>query len=484
MQLAIIPGGEIMNELASIADDVTRALPHALGPEKSILSSMLQDPQEFIGRAMEAKLTMDHFYMPGHAALFGILLEMFHAGAGIEFVGLTQALHDAGKLDRIGGPSAMADLHNYAPSSGHFHHHLKLVKDKATLRRIVAASNAAIAACYDAPGEASETLEAVEREIMAIRDDATTVALMTTRQAIETVLDDFRDELQGREDRKQGIKTGYIDLDRMTGGMIEGQMTVIGARPSMGKTSLAMDIVENVVMAGFPALVFSAEMTTKALAERMLFSRARFDRKSISRGATANTGDLQRIQRAAVEISQAKLFFDDTSGPSIGYIRAKARRMVREHGIKLIAVDYLGLCKSSSKQADHSREREVAEISAGLKGLAKDLSIPVVVVAQLNRKTEDRGGKSKPGKPRMSDLKDSGSIEADADIIALLYREDYYAEADEKADCCGRATLEIAKNRNGATGEIPLVFIPELTRFETGEKYERKEPNERKSRYQ
>jgi replicative DNA helicase len=246
-------------------------------------------------------------------------------------------------------------------------------------------------------------------------------------------------------------------------------MFVIAARPSMRKTSLMMNIVEHVcVDLAKPSMVFSCEMSASQLVQRLVFARAKFALNQLSRGYTPNKGDLQRIQRACGEIAQSKLFIDDTPGISINELRAKARRKKRDEDIQFIAIDYLQLMKSRTKQAENSREREIAEISAGIKGLAKELSIPILILAQLNRGPESRTGKSL-GVPRMSDLRESGAIEQDADMVGLLYRSAYYAEdAEEKEAEAGKAELVLAKNRNGETGHIPLTFIAELMRFESG----------------
>lgn len=460
------------------SDDVTRALPHAVGPEKSVLSTCLQDPQEFIPLAIEEGLTARHFYLPAHATLFDFLLDLFGKAQEIELVSLVQRLIDAGKLDRVGGPSALYDIYGYQPTPIYFRHHIAELRTKYAGREIIRVCNHHIAEVYDSPDEIPATLEGLEREVMAIRDTDASDRPETIKEAASAVIADFEDQMQHKPESK-GLMTGFDDLDRVTNGLHAGEMTVIGARPSVGKTAFMMNIVEHVsVTNGFPVLVFSAEMTTKAITRRLIMSRARFALSQLSRGYTPNIGDLQRIQRASMEVGRSPLHIDDTSGPSIGYIRAKSRRLFREHGIRLIAIDYLGLIKSVSKQSQFSREREISEISAGIKGLAKDLGIPIILLAQLNRKVEDRGTKNEAGKPRMSDLKDSGSIEADADVIGLLSREGYQGD-----DPTGAATLDLAKNRNGATGPMPLTFIADLTRFETGAP--RQEPKEQspKSRF-
>lgn len=459
---------ESLQRAESSGDDVTRALPHALGPEKSLLSSMLQDPQEWIGVAIEEKLTAEHFYLPAHTTLFGFLIELFEAGTEIELVSLVQKLLDRGLLDRVGGPSALTDLYTYAPSPGHFRHHLQLVKDKFVLRSIIQNSNEAISQAYDAPDEVASLLDTVEGRILAIREGAETNKAPTTKQTIDQVIDQFQALLAG-EKGAQGFSTGYEELDRKSNGLKPGEMFVVAARPSMGKTSLMMNIVEHVCLdLNKPSMVFSCEMSSFQLVQRLLFARARFAMSQLSRGYTPNKGDLQRIQRAAMDVSNAKLFIDDTPGISINELRAKARRKKRDEGLEFIAIDYLQLMKSRTRQAENSREREIAEISAGIKGLAKELDLPILILAQLNRGPEGRTGKSL-GVPRMSDLRESGAIEQDADMVGLLYRTAYYAETEEDKEAeAGKAELVLAKNRNGETGHVPLTFIAELMRFETG----------------
>jgi replicative DNA helicase len=449
-------------------DDVTRALPHALGPEKSLLSSMLQDPQEYVGLAIEEKLTQEHFYLPAHATLFAFLIELFQAGHEIELVSLVQRLLDRGLLDRVGGPATLTDIYTYAPSPGHFRHHLQHVKDKHVLRSIIQNSNEAIAMAYDAPDEVATLLDTVEARILAIREGSETNRAPTIRQSVDQVLDQFQALLAG-EKGAQGLSTGYEMLDRMSGGLKPGEMFVIAARPSMGKTSLMMNIVEHVcVDLAKPGMVFSCEMSAFQIVQRLVFSRAKFALSQLSRGYTPNKGDLQRIQRASLDIGNAKMFIDDTPGITINELRAKARRKKRDENIQFIAIDYLQLMKSRTKQAENSREREIAEISAGIKGLAKELELPIIILAQLNRGPEGRTGKN-IGVPRMSDLRESGSIEQDADMVGLLYRTAYYAEdAEEKEAEAGKAELVLAKNRNGETGHIPLTFIADLMRFESG----------------
>ena len=451
-----------------VVNDVMRSLPHAVGPEKSLLSSMLQDPQEYIGLAIEERLTAAHFYLPNHATLFGFLIELFEAGHEVELVALVQRLLDRGLLERVGGPGYLSELYTYAPSQGHFRHHLSHVKDKFTLRAIIRSANEAVALAYETPDEVPELLDSVEQSFLSIRESAETTQGQTLKQTVEEVMRNFQ-MLLSKEKISSGLSTGFEELDRKSGGLKPGEMFVVAARPSMGKTSFMMNIVENVCLdQGKPCMVFSCEMSSAQLVQRLLFARAKFASSQLTRGYSPKKQELERVRSSSVQILNSKLFIDDTAGISINELRAKARRKKRDEDIQFIAIDYLQLMKSRTKQAENSREREIAEISAGIKALAKELHVPIIILAQLNRGPEGRTGKS-VGIPRMSDLRESGAIEQDADLVGLLYRDKYYKETEEeKAAVEGKAALILAKNRNGETGKIPLTFIEELMRFETG----------------
>jgi replicative DNA helicase len=263
-----------------------------------------------------------------------------------------------------------------------------------------------------------------------------------------------------------GLSTGFSKLDEMTDGLHGAEMFVIAARPSMGKTAFAMNIAEHIaVELNKPVAVFSLEMSAMQLVQRLLCSMARIDLSRLRKGFLSDR-DFPALTGAGARITQSKLFIDDTAGLSILELRAKARRLKSQHDIQAIFIDYLQLLKSTTRRAQDNRQIEIAEISSGLKALAKELNIPVIVLAQLNRNPESRTGESK-GRPRLSDLRESGSIEQDADCVGLLVREEYYAESDEaKQEMVGKATLIIAKQRNGPVGDVPLTFRKEFTRFE------------------
>jgi replicative DNA helicase len=447
--------------------DVTRSMPHALGPEKSILSSMLKDPEQWIGLSLEEGLTRDHFYLPGHGLLFETLRDLNAKGTDIELVSLVQLLHDRGILDSVGGPAAITDIFTYAPNAAHFHNHLGLVKDKYVLRCVIRTCTEAVSEAFENPEETVSLLDRVESSVLGIRQGNETARGFHIKQSVGEVISHFEALLSG-DVEVQGAPTGYADLDRMCKGLKPGEMFVVAARPSMGKTSFMMNVAEHICIdQGVPSMVFSCEMTAFQIVQRLVFSRARFAMAQMGRGFKPRKEDLLRIKRAAEEVASSKMFVDDTPGILIDTLRAKARRRKREDNIGFIAIDYLQLLKSGSKQAQNSREREIGEISAGIKGLAKELGIPILVLAQLNRGPEGRTGKSL-GVPRMSDLRESGTIEQDADMIGLLYRTAYYAETEEEKEAeAGKAELVLAKNRNGETGHVPLTFIADLMRFET-----------------
>ena len=463
-----------MNDLSlqkqlPIDDDVTRELPHALMPEKSILSTMLQDSQEYISTAIEEGVTEAHFYLPQHKELYGFLLQLFSEDEEIELISLVQKLLDAGKLDKCGGPGEVMGLYSYTPSPGHFLHHLKHVKDKYTLRALIRVSNNTVAAVYEEPEDPGSILDEAEREILAIREGNAKDNDVSNKSLLREIMAEMVDRANGKRPSTTGILTGFEDLDRMTGGLKPGELIIIAARPSMGKTSLLMNIIENMAVdQNIPSLVFSAEMPKKQILERMTYGRAGFSASIFLRGVKPTKQNLDRFRTATAQIADAPLYVDDKASPTINEIRAKARRMHRKHGIKAIGLDYLQLCKSTSKQAQGSREREIAEISSGLKALAKDLNVPIIVLAQLNRDAEKRTGKSK-GRPQMSDLRESGAIEQDADVIAMLTRPAYYAATDaEKETLAGKAELIIAKNRNGGTGSVQMTFIEDVMQFKNG----------------
>ena len=428
-----------------------------------MLGSILLSPREVLNDCAE-QLTEETFYSPAHGTIFRVLVEMWSANTQIDVITLTNRLRDLNLLDSVGGPGAVTELFGYVPTAANAPHYLDIVLEKSLLRRMITACTASAARCYEEQGDVPQLLDDVEREIFTIGETRFRKSAPDMRDEVFTALENIEKMYQQRG-RISGLATGFNVFDQMTDGLHPGEMIIVAARPSMGKTALAMNIVEHVALnleEPKPVGVFSLEMSTQQLVQRMLCSRARVNMKKIRSGMLARA-EHGKLNDAAAALSESRIFIDDTPGLTILELRAKARRMRDRHRIELIAIDYLQLCRSTSRRGQDNRQIEISEISAGIKALAKELEIPIIVLAQLNRQPEQRGG----GKPRMSDLRESGSLEQDADVVALLVRPEVYEDdEDTRSDLAGKAELLIAKQRNGPIGEIPLTFIKEYTRFE------------------
>ncbi len=447
----------------SSAADTHRSLPQNVEAEKGLLGSILLSPREVLNDCAE-QLTEETFYSPAHGTIFRVLVEMWSANTQIDVITLTNRLRDLNLLDAVGGPGAVTELFGYVPTAANAPHYLDIVLEKSLLRRMITACTSSAARCYEEQGDVPQLLDDVEREIFTIGETRFRKTAPDMRDEVFTALENIEKMYQQRG-RISGLATGFNVFDQMTDGLHPGEMIIVAARPSMGKTALAMNVVEHVALnleEPKPVGVFSLEMSTQQLVQRMLCSRARVNMKKIRSGMLARA-EHGKLNDAAAALSESQIFIDDTAGLTILELRAKARRMRDRHRVELIAIDYLQLCRSTSRRGQENRQIEIAEISAGIKGLAKELEIPIIVLAQLNRQPEQRGG----GKPRMSDLRESGSLEQDADVVALLVRPEVYEEdEDAKSEMSGKAELIIAKQRNGPIGEIPLTFIKEYTRFE------------------
>jgi replicative DNA helicase len=452
-----------LKQAVSVAPDAHRPLPQALDAEKGLLCSVLLSPREVLTDCVD-QIGEEAFYSPAHGTIFRILVEMWSANQQIDVITLTNRLRDLNLLDTVGGPGAVTELLGYVPTAANAPHYLEIVREKSLLRRMIVACTTSAVRCYEEQGDVPQLLDDVEREIFTIGENRFRKSTPGMREEVFTALENIEKMYQQRG-RISGLATGFTIFDQMTDGLHAGEMIIVAARPSMGKTALAMNIVEHVSLdleEPKPVGVFSLEMSTQQLVQRMLCSRARVNMKKIRSGMLARA-EHSKLNDAAAALSESQIFIDDTPGLSILELRAKARRMRDRHRIELIAIDYLQLCRSTTRRGQENRQIEISEISAGIKALAKELEIPIIVLAQLNRQPEARGG----GKPRMSDLRESGSLEQDADLVALLVRPEVYEDDEEnKADLVGKAELIIAKQRNGPIGEVPLTFIKEYTRFE------------------
>src|SRR5258708_2276511 len=444
------------------AQDVHRTPPHSVEAEQGVLGSMLISPRETIAECVE-KINEEYFYVPAHRTIYDVLVELWNAGQAIDLITFTQVLRDRNLLDSVGGASLVTNLFTFVPTAANVQYYLEIVRDKYILREIISAATESVRRAYEEQDDVDSLLDEVEQRIFDVGEDRLKGQMLSMKdhamQAIETI-----EKLYERKGSITGISTGFVEFDRMTSGLHPSEMVVIAARPSMGKTALAMNIAEFVAISEkLPVAVFSLEMSSQQLVQRMLCSRARVNLQRVRDGFLGER-DFQSLTAAASKLAEAKIFIDDSASLSILELRAKARRLKAQQDVQLLIIDYLQLLRSTSRRAQDNRQLEISEISAGPKALAKKLKIPVIVVSQLNPQPEQRTG----GKPRLSDLRESGSIEQDADLVGLLVRPEMYEEDEEaRVEKAGAAELIIAKQRNGPVVAIPLTFLKAFTRFST-----------------
>src|SRR5438093_3506030 len=443
---------------APLADplQVDRLPPHSIEAEQGVLGCVLLTPHECMGECIEKfKAGPEVFYDLRHRTIFETLIEMYDHKEAVDLITLQQRLKDRQQLEGVGALAYLASLQDVVPSAANLGYYLEIVREKFILRKMIHTCTEVVGRVYEHEGEVDALLDEVERDILQISESrvesSTNTIKVLVHEAINTIEDYHK-----RQGMLTGLGTGFIDLDKMTSGLHGGEMLVIAARPSMGKTSLAMNIAEAVAIDQHqPVGVFSLEMTAESLVLRMLCSRARVNLRNIRDGFLAER-DFPKLTGSAGKLANSPLFIDDSSALSILQLRAKARRMYQQYGIKLFVIDYLQLLHSTARRAEN-RQQEIADISSGIKALAKELNVPIIVLSQLNRELE----REKNRKPRLSDLRESGAIEQDADVVGLLYKpssgddEDSGNAVEEDAIA---VNLLIAKQRNGPTGDVNLTF--------------------------
>jgi replicative DNA helicase len=444
---------------------VDRLPPHSLEAEQGVLGCILQSPSECMGMCIERfKAGGEVFYDLRHKTIYHTLAGMYDSREGIDLITVQQRLKNHKLLEEIGGIAYLATLPDAVPSAANLSYYADIVQEKYLLRKMIQTCTGVVGRVYDYEGEVDVLLDEVERDILRISESRAEGESATIKELVKKAISTI-ESFHQRQGALTGIGTGFPDLDRMTSGLHGGEMVVIAARPSMGKTSLAMNIAEHVAIGLKLAVgVFSLEMTSESLVLRMLCSQSRVNLRNVREGFLAER-DFPKLTGAAGKLANAPLFIDDSSALSILQLRAKARRMHQQYGIKLFVVDYLQLLHSTARRAEN-RQQEIADISSGIKSLAKELGVPVIVLSQLNRELE----REKNRKPRLSDLRESGAIEQDADLVGLLYRPSSDDEdgggpgAEEEAM---PLNLLIAKQRNGPTGDVELTFLRSFTRFES-----------------
>ena len=436
-----------------------RVLPNSLDAEIAVLGAMLLSPAE-AGSEVRERLSENHFYYAAHQVIFREIATLQDAMQAIDLITLTQRLQDKNQLEEIGGPAYLSDLITRVPTTANIGPYIDIVWEKHLLRQLIGAAHDVIARSFEQQDDVKTWIDEVEQQIFEITAEKSATGARPVCDMIKDAMGSI-EKLYDQRGAITGIPTGFRDLDKITSGLHPGEMIVIAARPSMGKTALAMNIAENCAIDhNLPVGVFSLEMSSEELIKRMLCSRAPVNLRKVRDGFLSER-DFHPLTTAASKLMKAPLYIDDSAGLSINQVRARARRMKLQFGIQLLVIDYMQLMRAPSRRADLSRQVEIADISAGVKALAKELKIPIIVLSQLNRQPEAREG----GKPRLSDLRESGAIEQDADVVGLLVRPEVYADEEGDKTEKGKAVLFIAKQRNGPTGDVHLTFESEYTRF-------------------
>ena len=432
-----------------------RTLPHNLEAERSVLGAILVHNDAFNTAAQV--IDGRDFYRDAHRRIFDRMVALSERGEAIDFITLKEELSRGGHLEEVGGPAYVASLVDGVPRATNVEYYARIVKEKATLRNLIYAANKIVAEAYGAEQESDLILDEAESSIFAVADDRLKAGFVPMR---ELVNDSFPKIEQLFEHKRlvTGVPTGFVDLDEMTRGLQGGDLVIVAARPSMGKTSLVLNIAQHVaVQTDYTVGFFSLEMSKESLFIRLLTAEAQIDSHRLMSGHIADR-DYSRISHALERLSSMRLFIDDTANIGVLEMRAKSRRLQAEHGLSLIVVDYIQLMSARGRY--ENRTLELASISRSLKGLAKELNVPIVVLSQLSRAPESRSDH----RPQLSDLRESGALEQDADVVVLIYRDDAYNRDPNNPDA-GTAELIVAKQRNGPTGIVRLAFLREQTRF-------------------
>lgn len=442
--------------------DNKRIPPQNVEAEMSVLGSMLMDA-EAVPRAIEI-LRPSFFYHEGHRKIFEVMIDAFERNTPIDFVTVMDRLVSKNLLEAVGGASYLTQLSTSVPTSANIDHYARIVKEKGLLRRLIMASTQVVQECFEDRDDVGALLDRAEQLIFDISQDKIEGHFASLRELIHSGIETI-DQLYQRKGHVTGLETGFVQLDIRTAGFQPSDLIIVAGRPSMGKSAFVSCLCEHVgVVTKKPVAIFSLEMSKEQMVQRMLCSHARVDAQKVRTGFLSHS-DWPLLTKAAGRLSEAPVYIDDTPGSTVLEIRAKARRMKAQHDIQLVVVDYLQLMQAHSRS--ENRQQEISEISRSLKALARELRVPVIAISQLSRAVESRTG----NRPQLSDLRESGAIEQDADVVIFLYREEYYKPTEENRN---KSEIIIAKQRNGPTGSLDLLFFREWTRFENPE-FERQE---------
>lgn len=432
-----------------------RVPPQNLEAEQCVLGSVLIEDGALL-KVVES-LRPDDFYREAHGKICAAMFDLFERNEPQDLVTVHNALKAKGELEQIGGAAYLAELTEAVPVAANVGYYAKIVRDKAVLRRLIEKTSDIAALCYEEAGEVDELLEQAESAIFEISQAKIRQAFHPLRTVLKQSIKRVED-LYERKELVTGVPTGFTELDRLTAGFQPADLVVIAGRPSMGKTAFALNVAQHAAIEhGTPVAIFSLEMSKEQLALRMLCSVAHVDANNVRTGFL-NEKDWPKLIRAAGHLSEAPIFIDDAPAISVLEMRAKARRLKTEHDLGLVVVDYLQLMRGRGQS--ERREQEISEISRSLKAMAKELSVPVIALSQLNRKVEERPNK----RPQMADLRESGAIEQDADVILFIYRDEVYNQSDDNPNR-GKAEVIVGKQRNGPTGLVKLAFVSKYSTF-------------------
>ncbi len=431
--------------------------PHNLEAEKSVLGAVLLDERHLHALLVEEQLRPQHFYREQYGAVFEAMLQLYDGERKIDHLTVSEILRQNGKLDELGGAEAVDELAGWVPAAGHAREYGRIVRENAQMRALLTTSYEIQASVLAREAPARDLVERAERSVLEVAHDDRQKKIRSIADVLDVEIDKLH-RLSVARTPLTGTPSGFKDLDEKTGGFQPGNLVVLAARPSMGKSALVCNIAENAVLDGKAVALFSLEMSESELAQRFVASQARIKGEDLRRGKVAESR-WPKILEACQRLAEAPLFVDDSSDTGVLEIRAKCRRLhaQQEGGLGLVIVDYLQLMRSEGRI--ESRVEQVAQMSRGLKGLARELGVPVIALSQLSRAVEQRGGEKRPV---LSDLRESGAIEQDADLVMFIYREEYYEKDSERP---GEADIIIAKHRNGPVGEVVLTFQKEYPKF-------------------
>ena len=431
-----------------------RLPPQDLGAEQGVLGGMMLS-KDAIADVVE-KLRSNDFYRPAHELIYEAIIDLYGRGEPADFVTVADALREKGNLEKVGGAPYLADLIDAVPTAANAGFYAEIVAERATLRRLVEAGTRIVQLGFAADGgEVDAAVNEAQAQVYSVTDRTKSEDYVKLSEVIEPTMD-FIEMLQSRGGQVNGVPTGFAEFDELTQGLHPGQMIIFAGRPAMGKTTLGMDVMRSAAIHnGMASAIFSLEMDRQEIMMRIMAAEAQVPMSRL-RDGTVDDQDWERLARATTRFMDAPLYIDDSANMTLMEIRAQCRRLKQKADLKLVVIDYLQLM-SSGKRVE-SRQQEVSEFSRALKLLAKEIEVPVIAISQLNRGNEQRTDK----KPMMSDLRESGSIEQDADLIVLIHREDYYEKESARA---GEADLIVAKHRNGATKTIPVAFEGHYSRF-------------------